>query len=249
MQKEERQKYILGQISQANRVCVTTLSRELDVSDDTVRRDLTELDKKGLLTKVHGGAVPNSGISIRYVDRLNADMREKQQMAAKVIPLLSKNDVVLLDGGTSNLEVALKIPQDFPLTVFTNSFPIANALMDCPHVDLNFIGGKVLPDSQVTVGLPVFKSLQEIRPDWTIIGISDIHPIEGLTCPDREEAMIKRAMMERGEKNIVLAGSCKLNKARTYKVAGLSDLDYLITSDDKVDYIKRNWPAFSYQVL
>lgn len=249
MQKKKRHEYILSQINRASRVSVTALSRELGVSDDTLRRDLAELDKKGMLTKVHGGAVPNSGISIRYVDRLNADMSEKQQMAAKVIPLLRKNDVVLLDGGTSNLEVVLQIPQDFPLTVFTNSFPIANALMDCPHVDLNFIGGKVFPDSQVTVGLSVFKYLQEIRPDWVIIGISDIHPTEGLTCPDREEAMIKRAMMERGEKRIVLADSYKLNKARTYKVAGLNDLDYLITSDDKVDYIKRNWPAFSYQVL
>lgn len=249
MLKEERHQYILSQISRDNRIYVTALSIELGVSDDTLRRDLTELAGKGLLTKVHGGAIAKSGISIEFTDRLNTATTIKRQMAAKVIPLLNKGDVLLMDGGTSNLEVARQIPKDMELTIYTNSFPIINELVNHPKADLIFMGGKVFPSSQVTVGLSVFRVLQTISPDWVIIGISDIHPDKGLTCPDREEAMIKRCMIERGNKRIVLADSYKLDTARTYHVASLGDIDYIVTEDDKVDYIRQHWPKHSYEVI
>ena len=249
MLKEERHEYILNQISKGNRIYVTALSIELGVSDDTLRRDLIELDNKGLLTKVHGGAIAKSGISIKYTERLNTAISIKQRMAAKVIPMFKEGDIILMDGGTSNLEVARQIPQDIELTVFTNSFPIVNELFNHPKVDLNFLGGKVFQTSQVTVGLSVYQMLQNISPDWVVLGISDIHPEKGLTCPDREEAMIKRSMIERGIKNIILADSYKLDTARTYRVASLGEVDYIVTEDDKVDYIKQNWPKYSYEVI
>ncbi|WP_297906310.1 DeoR/GlpR family DNA-binding transcription regulator [uncultured Parabacteroides sp.] len=249
MLKEERHEYILNQISKGNRIYVTALSIELGVSDDTLRRDLTELDNKGLLTKVHGGAIAKSGISIKYTERLNTAISVKQRIAAKVIPLFKEGDIILMDGGTSNLEVARQIPQDFELTIFTNSFPIVNELVNHPKVDLNFLGGKVFQSSQVTVGLSVYQALQNITPDWVVLGISDIHPEKGLTCPDREEAMIKRAMIERGIKSIILADGYKLNTARAYRVVSLGEIDYIVTEDDKVDYIEQNWPKYSYKVL
>jgi len=249
MLKEERHQYILNRINKDNRIYITALSIELSVSDDTLRRDLTELDNKGLLTKVHGGAIAKSGISIEFADRLNTATAMKQQMAAKVIPLFKNGDVILMDGGTSNLEVARLIPKDMELTIYTNSFPIVNELFNHPKLDLIFLGGKVFPSSRVTVGLSVFQVLQTIYPDWAIIGISDIHPERGLTSPDREEAMIKRSIIERGIKRIVLADSYKLDTARTYHVASLGDIDYIVTEDDKVDYIKKHWPKYSYEVV
>ena len=110
MLKEERHQYILNRIQQNYRIYVTSLSTELGVSDDTLRRDLAELDEQGLLTKVHGGAIAKSGIPIEFTDRLNTDIAGKQQMAAKVIPLFHPGDIILMDGGTSNLEVARQIP-------------------------------------------------------------------------------------------------------------------------------------------
>jgi len=249
MLKEERHQYILAQISKSNRIYVTTLSMELGISDDTLRRDLTELDNKGLLTKVHGGAIAKSGISIKFIERLNTATSIKQRMAAKVIPMFKEGDVIMMDGGTSNLEVARQIPKEIQLTVYTNSFPIINELFNHPKLELNFLGGKVFSASQVTVGLSVYQELQNITPDWVILGISDIHPEKGLTCPDREEPMIKRSMIERGIKRIILADSYKLDTARTYRVASLGDIDYIVTEDDKVDYIKQNWPKYSYKVI
>lgn len=249
MLKEERHQYILNRISKDNRIYVTTLSEELGISDDTLRRDLVELDIKGLLTKVHGGAIAKSGISIKFTERLNTATTIKQQMATKVIPLFREGDIILMDGGTSNLEVARRIPKDMALTIYTNSFPIVNELFNHPQLDLIFLGGKVFPSSQVTVGISVFQLLQTITPDWVILGISDIHPEKGLTCPDREEAMIKRCMIERGIKRIILADSYKLDTARAYHVASLGDIDYIVTEDDKIDYIKQHWPKHSYKVI
>lgn len=241
MLKEERQQYILECISRDSRIYVTTLSTELKVSDDTLRRDLLDLENRGLLTKVHGGAIAKSGISIEFTDRLNTATASKQQMAAKVIPLFKEHDVILIDGGTSNLQIARQLPKDIGLTIYTNSFPIVDALFGHSSVEIIFLGGKVFPSSQVTVGISVFQTLQTIRPDWVVIGISDIHPEKGLTSPDREEAMIKRFMIERGKQRVVLADSYKLNTARTYQVASLGDIDYIVTEDDKVNYIKQNW--------
>ncbi len=249
MLKEERHQYILNRIQQNYRIYVTSLSTELGVSDDTLRRDLAELDEQGLLTKVHGGAIAKSGIPIEFTDRLNTGIAGKQQMAAKVIPLFHPGDIILMDGGTSNLEVARQIPLDMELTIYTNSFPIINVLMHHPKLELIFLGGKVFPSSQVTIGVSVFQALQTIRPNWLVLGISDVHPQQGLTAPDREEAMMKRLMIERAQKRIILADSYKLNTAEAYSVASLGDIDYLITEDFKVDYIKEHWPKHSYTVL
>ena len=151
--------------------------------------------------------------------------------------------------GYSQSLVARQIPVDAELSIYTNSFPIVNVLMHHPNLELIFLGGKVFPSSQVTVGVSVFQALQTIRPDWLVLGISNVHPHQGLTGPDREEAMMKRLMMERAQKRIILADSHKLNTAEAYSVASLGDIDYLVTEDSKVDYIRQNWPKSSYQVL
>lgn len=174
---------------------------------------------------------------------------EKQQIASKVIPLFRSGDVLLIDGGTSNLEVARRLPTDMELTVYTNSFPIVNALFNHPKLDLIFLGGKVFPSSQVTVGVSVFQALQTVRPDWLVLGICSVHPHQGLTGPDREEALIKRFMMERAQKRIVLADSHKLNTAEAYSIASLGDVDYLVTEDQKIDYIRQHWPKHSYVLM
>ena len=249
MLKEERHQYILNRIDQNYRIYITALSAELGVSDDTLRRDLTELDERGLLTKVHGGAIAKSGIPVEFTDRLNTRIPAKQEMAAKVIPLFQAGDIILIDGGTSNLEVARKIPSNMELTVYTNSFPIVNTLINQPKLELIFLGGKVFPSSQVTVGVSVFQALQTVRPDWLVLGISNVHPQQGLTDPNREEAMMKRLMIERARKRIILADSYKLNTAEAYTVASLGDIDYLVTEDCKIDYIKQHWPKGDYIVL
>lgn len=249
MLKEERHQYIIDRINADNRIYVTDLSRALHVSDDTLRRDLVELENQGLLTKVHGGAVARSDISIRFNERLNTSLRPKQEMAAKLVPLFKENDVILIDGGTSNLEVVRRLPPDKHFTVYTNCLPIASELSSHPNVELVMLGGKVFASSQVTVGVSVFKMLQSVYPDWVIVGVSDLHPQKGLTTSDREEALIKRCMLKQGGQRVVLATAAKLGTARNFHVASLAEIDYIVTEDSKVEYIRREWPAGTYRVL
>lgn len=249
MIKAVRHQLILNRIKVDHRIYITSLSEELGISDDTLRRDLIELDKQGLLTKIHGGAIAKSGISIEFTERLNTGIAEKQQMAAKVIPLFHEGDIILIDGGTSNLEVARQLPVDIELTVYTNSFPVINALFNHSKIELIFLGGKVFPSSQVSVGVSVYQALQTIRADWLILGVSNIHSQLGLTAPDREEAMVKRLMLERARKRIVLGDNYKFKTAESYCIASLDDIDYLVVEDSKMEYIKQLLPEHSCVIL
>lgn len=250
MLKKERQQYLIDQISKGGRISITNMSKALGISDDTLRRDLVELENEGLLTKVHGGAIAKSEISIQFAERLHTATILKQQMAAKLVRLFKEGDVILIDGGTTNLEVAKQLPKDKCFTIYTNCLPIATELSNNPKIDLILLGGKVYAPSQVTVGISVYQTLQTISPDWVIIGVSDIHPKKGLTDSDREEAMIKRCMLERGKMRVVLADSHKLDTARHYHVASLSEIDYIVTEDDKVEYIKQHWSSnHSFKVI
>jgi DeoR/GlpR family transcriptional regulator of sugar metabolism len=249
MIKAVRQQIILNRIKVDHRIYITSLCEELGISDDTLRRDLIELDKQGHLTKVHGGAVAKSGVSVEFTDRLNTGLVEKQRMAVKVIPMFHPGDILLIDGGTSNLELARQLPVDMKLTVYTNSFPVINALFNHSKIELIFLGGKVFPSSQVTVGVSVYQALQTIRADWLILGVSNIHPKLGLTAPDREEAMVKRLMLERARKRIVLADNYKFKTAESYCIASLDDIDYLVIEDSKIEYIKQHLPIHSCVII
>ncbi len=250
MLKEERHKHIIECIHKNSRVYVTDLSEELGVSDDTLRRDLVELERMGLLTKVHGGAIAKSGISIQFTERLNTSTRIKQEMADKLVPMFKEGDVILIDGGTSNLEVMRRLPKDMRLTVYTNCLPIAGELAESwPNVEVVLLGGRVFAASQVTVGISVFQMIQSVFPDWVIVGVSDLHPQKGLTTSDREEAIIKRSMLMQGGKRVVLATGEKLNTARNFHIASLAEIDYIVTEDDKVEHIREHWPAYTYRVL
>ena len=249
MQKEDRHRYIIERLGKDSRVYVTQLSEELRVSDDTLRRDLSELDNLGLLTRIHGGAVAKSGISVKFMERLGTETLIKQQMAAKLVPLFADGDIILIDGGTSNLEVARQLPPDKHFTVFTNCLPIASELSMHGSVDLILLGGKVFAPAQVTVGVSVFQALQSVYPDWVIVGVSDLHPQKGLTTSDHEDAVIKRSMLQRGGKRVVIADGQKLGTARNYHVASLAEIDYIVTEDSKVDYIRNHWQQYSYQVI
>lgn len=249
MLKEERHKYIIDRINRDSRIYIAELSEELKVSDDTLRRDLVELEHLGLLTKVHGGAVAKSDISLQFIERLNTSTMIKRQMASKLIPLFNDGDIILIDGGTTNLEVARQLPSDKHFTVYTNCLPIACELSTHENVDLVVLGGEVLASSQVTIGVSVFSTLQTVYPDWVIIGVSDIHPQKGLTTDNREEAIIKRSMIKQGGKCVVLATSEKLGTARNYHVASIAEMDYIITENDKVDYLKTHWTKGDYIVM
>lgn len=249
MLKEQRHDIILERITKDSRVYVTTLSEELGVSDDTIRRDIAELEQKGLLTKVHGGAIARSGISIEFTERLGTDTVMKRHLVNKLVPLFQDGDVLLIDGGTTNLELVKALPDDSHFIVVTNSVPIASELATHRNIETTMLGGKIIGPSQVTAGIMAYRALENIYPDWTIVGVSDIHPEKGLMTTLQEEALMKRGFIEQGGKKVVIATSNKLNTADHYRFGSLSEIDYLIVEDDHRQEILSVWPRFRYEVL
>lgn len=228
MLKEERFEYILRKLGLDNKVLSTELSKQLKVSDDTVRRDLNELSLKGLIRKVHGGAISKTSIPLEYNERSSYSEIEKHDIALKTISLFSDNQVILIDGGTTNLEVAKLIPDNLKATIFTNSIPVAMQLSDHNNINLILLGGTVLKSSKVTVGLEVLDTLKDIRADLFLLGITSIHPEIGLTVRDWEENKIKKKMIEISNKVIGLVTNDKLDKADNYLVCKYEDIDTLI---------------------
>ena len=249
MLKEQRQELILERITRDSRVYVTTLSDELGVSDDTVRRDIAELEQKGLLTKVHGGAIARSGISIEFTERLGTDIAMKRNLVGKLVPLFKNGDVLLIDGGTTNLELVKALPNDLHFVVVTNSIPIASELSLRRNIETTMLGGTIIGPSQVTAGIMAYHALENIYPDWTIVGVSDIHPVKGLMTTIQEEALMKRSFIEQGGKRVVIATSNKLNTADHYRFGSLSEIDYLVVKDDRRQEILADWPRFRYSLL
>lgn len=249
MTKEERMEYVLDRLKRNNRIYITSVCGELGVSDDTLRRDLKELEAQGLLTRVHGGAIARSDTSVQILDRYSTDTMAKRRMAEKLAALFREGDTILIDGGTSNLEVAKALPRDVGLTVFTNSFPIACELFTHALHRTVFLGGDVDKEGQVTLGVSTYKELLPLRTDWAVIGVSDLHPTEGLFCIVREEALIKRRILECGRKRVVMASAKKLDKARTYQIATLADITYVVTDDESAERIRRTWPRGGWQVI
>lgn len=235
MLKEERFQVILDRLSQEQKVYLGRLSALLNVSEDTIRRDIKELADQGLLKSVRGGAVPHSPGPHHFRDRMSHDKEQKQIIAVKALDFLKDGQVVVFDGGTSALLIAQSLPKDLHITVVTNSFPIVSLLEEHEHVEVLFAGGRLLKDSFVTIGNDTVQFFKKFRPDICLLGICSIHNELGVTGPDFEESEVKRAMIESSKEVIALATLEKLGTAEAYYVCPTDNLSVIVT-DQSADY-------------
>ncbi len=232
MLKAERQQIILNKIKSGARVTSLSLSSELNVSDDTIRRDLNELAREGLIQKVHGGAIPKPSAPANYLERLHYGEANKQVLAKKLIPLIEPGMVLLIDGGTTNLLAVRQFPPDIALTVVTNSLPVASELSGYPNVEIIMLGGGIFKPSQVTVGTEALERLNEIYSDLCLMGTCSLHHELGLTSTNKEEAQLKQKMVKSSRKVILMATNDKLNTASNFKVCDVEAIDYLIPEEN-----------------
>jgi DeoR/GlpR family transcriptional regulator of sugar metabolism len=235
MLKEERFQVILDRLGRDQKVYLGRLSALLNVSEDTVRRDIKELADQGLLKSVRGGAVPHSPGPHHFRDRISHDKEQKQIIATKALDFLKDGQVVVFDGGTSALLIAQSLPKDLRLTVVTNSFPIVSLLEENEHVEVLFAGGRLLKNSFVTIGNDTIQFFKKFRPDVCLLGICSIHNELGVTGPDFEESEVKRAMIESSKEVIALATLEKLETAEAYYVCPIDHLSAIVT-DQSADY-------------
>lgn len=225
-------KQILERLQKDQRVSSTELMKEFEVSEGTIRRDLNELEDRGLLRKVHGGAVPRPEAPRVYESRKEFASDRKAALARRALPLLKDGQLILIDGGSTNWHLAKAMPADLKATVFTNSIPVAQALMDHPNIELHVLGGKIFKASQVTVGIQIVDFLRNIRADLCFIGVRSIHHELGLTTLEMEEARVKRTIAEVSDRVVVMATRDKLGTVDHFKICDFKDIDLMITEPD-----------------
>jgi DeoR/GlpR family transcriptional regulator of sugar metabolism len=234
MLTDERRDLILERLRRHGRVLACDLTSELSVSADTVRRDLRDLDEAGLLRRVHGGALPRHGDAAPFAARARRAPEAKASIARRAAALIGDGQVVVLDGGTTTLELARALPEDLRATVITTSPPIAVALADRLGLEVTMVGGTLRPSAQVTVGAAAVDALRMIRADIVFLGVCGLHPGIGVTTNDLEEAYVKAAMIEGAAEVVALADHDKLGTAMPVVVAPLAAVTHLIT-DAEVD--------------
>jgi DeoR/GlpR family transcriptional regulator of sugar metabolism len=243
----ERKQAILVCLERDGRVVASELVANLGVSEDTVRRDLRDLAEQGLLRRVHGGALAPASPAISFAQRLEVGHEEKMALANAALPLLEGAGVILLDGGTTALELARRLPAAYAGTVVTNAPPVASALANHPKAEVVLVGGRLLKEQEVAVGSAAVEALRTVRADVCVLGICSIHPEVGVTTPDNEEAQVKRAMVACSGQVIALATADKLRSASPWVVARLADVDHLVT--DGGDELTRPYAAVGIDVV
>lgn len=237
MLKQERHQFILKELKLSRKVLSVSLSKELKVSEDTIRRDLKELAVKHLLYKVHGGALPLENKIQTYNERSVSDLGKKRDIAEKAVKLIHNGQVIIMSGSTTNLELAKIIPQKINATVFTYSLPIAMQLSQHPSVEVIFIGGKLNKSAQVTVGIDVVNSISSIRADICFLGTGGIDTNRGMTEPDWEVAHIKKSMIQASDYVVAMCISPKILEVRKFTVVTIDKIDVMITDLDSNDDI------------
>ncbi|MGC3946174.1 MAG: DeoR/GlpR family DNA-binding transcription regulator [Chryseolinea sp.] len=232
MLKEERFQYILKKLSEDQKVNLTTLSKDLDVSSYTVRRDLKELTDKGLLQAVRGGAVPHSPTPHHFLDRLGYQPEQKKAIAMKAVTILKDDQVIVLDSGTTALAIASLLPRELRLTVVTNSFPVASVLESHPHIEVLFAGGRLYKSAFTTTGHDTIRFFRNIRADVYFMGICSIHNTIGVTTINYEEAEVKKSIVEVSKQVIALTAPERIGTAEAFFICPIEMVDAIITDDD-----------------
>lgn len=230
MLTEQRHLAILDELQLSGRVLARELAERLQVSEDTVRRDLRELATRGALQRVHGGALPVSPALANLARRSGIAVDEKRALGLKAASLVSDGQLVFVDGGTSTLAMAQQLPATLRATVATHSPVIAAALIEHPSVEVLMLGGRLFKHSGVAVGAAVAQAIQSLRADCYFLGVTGVQAEFGLSTGDAEEAQVKALLMASSAETVLMASSDKLGKVSPYRVAPLSALSTLIVT-------------------
>lgn len=236
MYPEERQQWIVEHARAVGRVEVAVLAEELDVTTETIRRDLKALERHGVLRRVHGGAIPveRLGFEPGLAARDAVLTSEKERIAKAALAELPAEGSILLDAGTTTARLAEALPLDRELVVLTNGLPIAMALSGRPNLTVLMIGGRVRGRTLAAVDSWALQALADSYVDVAFLGTNGVSLARGLTTPDTTEAAVKRAMIRSARRCVLLADHTKIGSDHLARFADLEDLDVIIT-DSGID--------------
>lgn len=232
MHKTARQKYVLDIISEHGQASITELADKLQVSADTIRRDLTDLEKQGLAQKNHGGAIALNLSAMNRQGRNTLLPETKQRLGKQVAQTVPPGSTLFLDAGSTVMAVASFLKG--PLTIITTSLDIAWHFSDRDDIELILLGGKWDHKQRLFAGSATLSLLSRYRADIAILGACAIHAELGLSAGKEADAEVKRAMLAASRERWIVADHLKLNRCEPYLVSGLSNIQHL--------FLDRPWP-------
>jgi DeoR family fructose operon transcriptional repressor len=236
MYAEERQQEILRTARAEGRVDVMALAEGMNVTAETIRRDLTVLERAGMLRRVHGGAIPveRIGFEPALATRDAVLIAEKERIAKAALAEVPQEGAIILDAGTTTARLAQLLPTDRELTVVVNSPVLAATLGPRPNISVLLLGGRVRGKTLATVDDWALRPLAEMYVDVAFMGTNGCSVERGMTTPDPAEAAVKRAMIAAARRVVLLADHTKIGNDYLARFGTLADLDLLIT-DSRLD--------------
>lgn len=239
MHPTKRRDLILQQLNQDREVYINELSKELNVSPMTIRRDLDLLEEEGELIRIHGGAVLAKPLITEtpFSTKEGIRIEHKRLIAKKALSFVKNGQTILLDSGTTTLEIAKLLKQFNQLTVITNDIKIAGELMES-DLKVLLTGGELQKDVGALFGPEALSLLEKINVDIFFLGAHAIDIDAGVTSPTFEKSIIKRYMINAAERTLLVADSSKLNHKAFSKVCDLSTLSGFVT-DDEIDLLDK----------
>lgn len=238
--KEERHKFILDEVTKNHKAHSAELSKLLAVSEDTIRRDLNELASSGYLKKVHGGAISSPYLMPSTLENISFES-ERSIIGKKAASLIKEGQVILIEGEETALFIVEALVTDIMLTVVTNSLTVASSLCSYLNIETIFLGGKISKKSKITVGLDVVNTLSEIHVDFAFIENVCLHAKNGISEKDREQALIKRAMINAADHTVAC---CLMESIEVIEPFRIGDISSISTIASEIDPLASELSGF-----
>ena len=235
MDKMRKQK-ILEKLDENGYIMVGTISKILGCTEVTLRRDLTVLEKEGLLKRVHGGAIKigNNFVHKNVKDSLYVKIYEKMEIAKMAYEVIEEGDTILIDDASTSIHLGNMIMNDSSkhVTVITNSIILAEKLLNCPHVELIVIGGETVKNLAATSGEIALQQFNEVHAEKAFIGVNGIDFDKGITLMGYPQCKVKKKMMSVSTESYILADSDKFEKYYMSYLCDAKDVTAILTDQD-----------------
>jgi DeoR/GlpR family transcriptional regulator of sugar metabolism len=233
MNAKERHKYILQLIAEKGAVTVAELCDLFEVSDMTIRRDLSILESADLVRRIYGGAISARGRSFEppFMARAQESQLAKEAIGAYAAGLVNEGDSIALDVGTTTLQLARGLAKGRALTVITASLAIVNVLVDSPDVRVILAGGILRREEQSLTGAIAEATFQRFHVDKVFIGAAGVDLDVGLTEYNMDDARVKEHLIRSGQRRVLLVDSGKLGRRKFAAVAPLTEIHEIVTDD------------------
>jgi DeoR family transcriptional regulator, aga operon transcriptional repressor len=238
----ERRKSILHQINETGQVLVTGLSKEFDVSEVTIRNDLEQLEKKNMLIRARGGAIKiEGGVGIDYhiSDKDKLHIEEKIRIGKKAGQLINENDTIIIDSGTTTIQITRYLDHLSEITVVCNALNIVSQLIQLKNVNLIIPGGYLRKNSLSLVGPLAEKNMQNLYVDKVFLGVDGFDTRHGIYTPNIEEAYFNEIMIKNSKELIVVCDSSKFLRRSLSFFCSVSKIHCVITDNGILDEDKK----------